>query len=111
MDAKLREDFIQLFNQGFEEVVLPQLEEIREDIHEIKGEVREIKGEIQDMKGEIQDMKGEIQEIRTIVNEHSDKLDALTLEVSDLKQEFRVSRDKTASDIEKIKDFINFPQN
>jgi len=36
MDEKSREEFIQLFNQGFEEVVRPELEELSEELAEIR---------------------------------------------------------------------------
>lgn len=32
MDDKTKQDFILLFNQGFEEVVMPQIEELREQM-------------------------------------------------------------------------------
>lgn len=32
MDDKTRTEFILLFNQGFEEIVLPQIEDLREDM-------------------------------------------------------------------------------
>lgn len=32
MDEQSKKDFIQLFNQGFEEVVLPQIEALREEM-------------------------------------------------------------------------------
>jgi predicted nuclease with TOPRIM domain len=35
MDDKTKEDFIQLFNQGFEEVVRPEIEELSQDIKKI----------------------------------------------------------------------------
>ncbi|OGE31808.1 hypothetical protein A2631_01605 [Candidatus Daviesbacteria bacterium RIFCSPHIGHO2_01_FULL_44_29] len=39
MDEKTKEDFIKLFNQGFEEMVLPQFEEIREDMASMRKEM------------------------------------------------------------------------
>lgn len=52
MDEKAKKEFILLFNQGFEEVVLPQLEEIRDDLKDVKKELRDVKTELKDVKEE-----------------------------------------------------------
>ena len=39
MNDKTKKDFIQLFNQGFEEIILPEIETIRDDVSTLKDDV------------------------------------------------------------------------
>lgn len=81
MDEKTKQDFIQLFNQGFEEVVLPHIEELREDVDSLKKDVNALRGDV----------------------------DAIKAELHDFHLEFGANRDKTNFEIEKIKRHIGLP--
>lgn len=45
MDDKTKEDFIKLFNQGFEEIIQPQLEEIRQEMA-TKSDINRLEGKL-----------------------------------------------------------------
>ncbi len=53
MDRKTRQEFIHLFNQGFEEVVLPQIEEIKEDVVKIQEDINGMKVDVSQIKGDL----------------------------------------------------------
>ncbi len=46
MDQKTKDDFIKLFNQGFEEVVLPQLEELGRRLGSVENELGTIQNRL-----------------------------------------------------------------
>jgi hypothetical protein len=60
-----REFIFEVVGDVLEQVVLPQIQEVRDEITGIKGEINGIKGEINGIKGEINGIKGEIMEIRS----------------------------------------------
>ena len=70
MDSKTKQDFIKLFNQGFEEVVLPEIEELRKDILVIKKEVGNLR-QGQDRIGNTLDR------VADKVNDHANKISKL----------------------------------
>lgn len=54
MDEETKKDFIQLFNLGFEEVVLPQIESLREEMTIKFNDVRSEKAtKIDEVRGEM----------------------------------------------------------
>ncbi len=49
LDAQFETKFIRLFNQGFKELVLPEIEELRDDIHEVKKSVDKLEARVDQM--------------------------------------------------------------
>ena len=50
---EMHHDMISTFNQGFEEIVLPQIEEIREDVKSLKGDVAKLDVRMDRMEGKL----------------------------------------------------------
>lgn len=62
MDDKTKSEFIQLFNQGFEDVVLPELEEIREDVKEVKNEINKLGSQMDRVEGHVDRLADKVME-------------------------------------------------
>lgn len=69
MDDKTKREFIQLFNQGFEEVVLPQIEDLAEDVSILKENV-------DILREDVDSLKSEVHEINLKVGAYKDKTDS-----------------------------------
>lgn len=82
MDEKTKQDFIQLFNQGFEEVVQPQLEEIRRematkgDINQIYGNIKQIREEMV-TKDDLEKLERKIDRLLDKSEDHHQRLEAI----------------------------------
>lgn len=46
MDEKTKQQFILLFNQGFEVIVLPEIESLRKDVNLIRARLDSIEGRL-----------------------------------------------------------------
>lgn len=70
MDDKTKEDFIELFNQGFEEVVLPEIEGLREEMNQHFGKletrVENIDRKLDRLSGQVAGHEQDLQKIKAI---------------------------------------------
>lgn len=76
MDDKTKEDFIKLFNQGFEDLILPQFDELREETASLRGEVISIKS-IMATKSDIDRLERKIDRINAKDMEQDRRLDRI----------------------------------
>lgn len=58
---------------------------------------------------EVKGIKNEVKSVKQVQEEHTDKIGALMAKMHDIHQEFGINKDKTDSEIEKIKDFVGLP--
>ena len=65
MDAKTKQEFILLFNQGFEEIILPQLEEIREQMA-TKSDIDRLERKIDHLVDKSDDHEKRLNAIETV---------------------------------------------
>lgn len=56
MDDNTKKDFILLFNQGFEELVLPVVERIDERLENLEGKVETIENRVENMEDRMESM-------------------------------------------------------
>ncbi|MBI4035083.1 MAG: hypothetical protein HY381_01645 [Candidatus Chisholmbacteria bacterium] len=54
MDDKTKDDFIKLFNQGFEEIVLPHIERIDQGMEDLKNRLDRVEGRLDTLERKIE---------------------------------------------------------
>ncbi len=65
--------------------------------------------EFDKVNGKLGEIDGELEKIHLVLEEHTDKLDALTVEVHEVHQELGIFKDEVNSEIDKIKVHIGLP--
>ena len=61
------------------------------------------------MEQALEPVYGQLERIEKVQGEHTDKIDALTLEMHEIKQDLGIFKDYTHTQIEKIKTHIGLP--
>ena len=84
MSPEERKEFIQIFNEGIEQVILPYFARIQEEIagihielSEIKQDVAVLKQDVAVLKEEMSGVKQEIRGIKGILQDHGLRLDRI----------------------------------
>ncbi len=71
LDTQFEKKFIRLFNQGFEEVVIPQLEEIGKDIEGVKKGLNQVENRLDSIETRLGSLDRKVD--RVVANQLDDK--------------------------------------
>lgn len=74
MDDKFKKDFITLFNQGFEEVVLPVIEDMQGDIEEIKEDIKSLDNRVGNVENRLDRIENRLDSVVDNINGHNIRL-------------------------------------
>lgn len=74
MNDKTKHDFILLFNQGFEEIVLPEIEAIRDDVGDLKKTVSGLDKRVGSLETRVGQMDNKLDHFSDKVIEHESVL-------------------------------------
>lgn len=79
MDDKTRQEFINLFNQGFQELVVPQLDELIEGQERIENRLETIEIRFDVVERKLDRVVDDHIEIKSKVEEHDKQIKRLTI--------------------------------
>ncbi len=85
MDSKERKEIINIFNEGFEQVVLPYIARIQEDIAGIHTEIDGIHGDLTGIKDVLEDHSFRLDRIERKLNAVVARQDEQGVEIKQLK--------------------------
>jgi predicted nucleic acid-binding Zn-ribbon protein len=78
MDEDTKKEMRLLFNQGFEEVIVPVLDDMEEEVNETNGHIKGIRGEIKSLENKMEDrfdnLERKVDNISAVQLEHTSKL-------------------------------------
>ena len=107
MSPEERKEFIQIFNEGIEQVILPYFARIQEEIagihielSEIKQDVAVLKQDVAVLKEEMSGVKQEIRGIKGILQDHGLRLDRIERKLNAVV----VRQDEQGIEIKQLKD-------
>ena len=100
MSPEERKEFIQIFNEGIEQVILPYFARIQEEIAGIHIELSEIKQDVAVLKEEMSGVKQEIRGIKGILQDHGLRLDRIERKLNAVV----VRQDEQGIEIKQLKD-------
>lgn len=84
MDDDTKKDFILLFNQGFEELILPVVERIDERLENLEGKVENIENRMEGMEDKMENMEDRMGNMEDRMQIMDRKLDRFTERVVDV---------------------------
>jgi len=114
MSPEERKEFIQIFNEGIEQVILPyfariqeeiagihiELSEIKQDVAVLKQDVAVLKQDVAVLKEEMSGVKQEIRGIKGILQDHGLRLDRIERKLNAVV----VRQDEQGIEIKQLKD-------
>ncbi|MBI4029925.1 hypothetical protein HY373_01970 [Candidatus Berkelbacteria bacterium] len=90
MNQLEKKEMVRVVGEALEDVVLPQLQEIRDNVSIVKEDVKYLKEDVKDLKEDVTDLKLTTYRIETKLNAEILRLDEHSIEMDNLKQ--KVSR-------------------
>ncbi|MBI2588461.1 hypothetical protein HYW31_01970 [Candidatus Berkelbacteria bacterium] len=97
MNQLEKKEMVRVVGEALEDVVLPQLQEIRDNVSIVKEDVKYLKEDVKDLKEDVKDLKEDVTDLKlttyrieTKLNAEILRLDEHSIEMDNLKQ--KVSR-------------------
>ena len=60
-------DVINIINEGFEQVILPHIVEIKDDVHGLKSDVNDLRSDVGDLQSDVTDLKSDVSNLQSDV--------------------------------------------